>query len=244
VILTEDKHNLTLSIFLGKNILIISAKKHFVINIIYCEKQQPEKGFCVNSEGCQNQLVCLNHTCIGMYSLKNGSYLGQTGPKEACELGEASEIEPRRCIGLSYSNNTKEPNKDGFIECNYGDVCNYTTYLYDEFGDALPLEKRPCACGLNPDGKGYCPLSHDKNGQDVKDYYKFKAKLANNKCHTNNRGEGCYENFNQNADLYKLLRKKDAHLFYQSKQCVVSALTSSYLKLSAALVLVFISLLI
>jgi hypothetical protein len=80
------------------------------------------------------------------------------------------------------------------------------------------------------------------DGQDVKNHLQHKAKKANNKCHTENRFD-CYLNYDDTEEK-KLERKANIHRYYGSKDCVVAALESSYLKLSAALVLVFISLLI
>lgn len=129
---------------------------HFC-NGLRCEKQIGEKGFCIDMFHCQNHLSCNNNTCIPLYSLKNGTYLGDKFRNPLlCENGIIDEV-TGQCATLWYKNST--PDKYGFVECKAGDNCYYTTGFYT--GSDNTTIKMKCECGYNENGKAYCPLAHN-----------------------------------------------------------------------------------
>jgi hypothetical protein len=126
-------------------------------NGLYCEKQQGEKSFCIDQYHCKNNLACLNNSCTSLHSQKNGTQLGKSKPdSRLCEFGIMNP--DGECIMISYRNMTSD--KNGFIKCSMGQMCNYTTGQSDSTGES-DLIQYPCQCGYNSEGQGYCGLSHD-----------------------------------------------------------------------------------
>jgi hypothetical protein len=135
----------------------------YFCNGLWCQAQQNENGFCINDYDCQNHLGCLNNNCIKLLSLTNGTYLYNDNSMEKfCEFGLINN-ETNQCAQTTYKNST--PDSDGFVKCDLGDNCYYTTGFLDKNGDNFTITK-PCECGYNDQGHGYCPLPHS--------YRKFK----------------------------------------------------------------------
>ena len=125
-------------------------------NGLYCQKQQSIGGFCIDQYSCQNNLGCLNGTCAALNSQKNGTNLGNTLDSRLCENGIINKN--NQCIQISYRK--MSPDSNGFVKCNLGQMCNYTTGQWTSYDDSDLIEI-PCDCGYNSEGQGYCPLSHD-----------------------------------------------------------------------------------
>jgi hypothetical protein len=126
-------------------------------NGLFCQKQHSERGFCMDQFYCKNSLGCLNSTCTALNSQKNGTYLGKNPDSRLCEYGIVNE--KNQCIKISYRKMTPD-NHQGFVKCNLGQMCNYTTGQRNT-DDELDLFQLPCECGYNSEGQGYCELSHD-----------------------------------------------------------------------------------
>jgi len=215
-------------------------------NGLRCEKQQPERGFCIDSTYCLNNLLCLNNTCAQMYSQKNGTFLSKDfNDKNLCEMG-ATDPDTNQCAQLRYlpAFNTT-PDAEGFVKCNLGDKCNYTTGFYDENGK-LKKFTQDCGCGYNAEGQGYCPLPHDTKTDAWRSYYKTKAKAFANKCHTLNRGN-CNEQIPdalQKEVASADRRSQNAHMYKAAVPCAEQVMSSAFAKASImSIVMVLLALL-
>ena len=160
-------------------------KGHFC-NGLYCEKQRGEGKFCLDSFECLNYLGCLNNSCVQYYSLSNGTYLNASYPeKELCEMEIINE-ETNQCAQLTYTTEMNmKKNEDGFVECNVGELCNYTTGYY--FKGSLVIQTKECVCGFSINGNAYCPIPQTVNKDDWKKYFKLKNKQRDNSYHIQRR---------------------------------------------------------
>jgi len=217
------------------------------------KKQQAEKGFCVDHESCKNNMLCLNNTCVLAYSQKNGTYIGKDAPDSVCEFGYATTDSPRRCASYNYLPNATVIN--GFVACNLGDDCVYTTYLRNEFNESLPYVTQKCQCGYSTNGTSYCPMAHTQSTSDWTNYFQDVAKRADNKCHTTRHkntaassddgGNACGEKkvTLSETQLGLKLKSRHAHLYHGASSCIIAALSSNYLSVGISLLVVLISLL-
>ena len=212
--------------------------KGYFCNGLYCERQKGENNFCLESYECLNYLGCLNNTCKPYNSLSNGTYLNATNPdKTLCEMEKINKG-TNQCAELSYYDVSEERLKDGFVECEPGQLCNYTTGFYDKNGK-LEVETALCTCGYNDNGKAYCPLPQTQNTKDWKKYYSAKNKLLDNDCHTLRRKD-CSDEISakQMDELYYYERKTiKAHLFKDASDCVIEILNTNYLKFNIGVTL-------
>ena len=205
-------------------------KGHFC-NGLYCEKQRGEGKFCLDSFECLNYLGCLNNTCVQYYSMANGTYLNDSNSEvELCQMGMMNYA-THQCAQLDYTNEMHiKKNKDGFVPCQVGEKCYYTTGYYSK-GSLVIIEKE-CVCGFNKGGEAYCPLPHTVNVDDWKKYFKLKNKQKDNSCHTVRRNE-CNDEMSDSDlnDLRYYQRKSErAHLFYGSSNCIIEILNGEFIK--------------
>jgi len=215
-------------------------------NGIWCEKQQAEKGFCVDDDSCKNNMLCLNNTCITAYSQKNGTYIGAYNPR-VCEFSMATQDAPHGCNSRNYLTNATVTS--GFVACNLGDDCVYTDYLKNEYNETLPYDTDKCQCGFNADGKAYCPMAHSQNTNDWRNYYTDKAKSWDNKCHTARHGSDPYVCGEKKVTLTEAqlaLKQKsvNAHIFNGASSCITAALSSNYLSVGVAILFAIFSILV
>ena len=213
-------------------------KGHFC-NGLYCEKQRGEGKFCLDSFECLNYLGCLNNSCVQYYSLSNGTYLNASYPeKELCEMEIINE-ETNQCAQLTYTDEMNmKKNEDGFVECNVGELCNYTTGYY--FKGSLVIQTKECVCGFSINGNAYCPIPQTVNKDDWKKYFKLKNKQRDNSCHTERRDK-CNDEMSDN-DLDELRyyerKTKRAHLFYKSSNCIIEILNSKFINVNMMLIII------
>lgn len=87
---------------------------------------------------------------------KNGTYLSKNSkdPK-LCEFNKIN-ADTLQCTQLTYKNISNTPDSNGFVKCNLGDDCYYTTGYYKNGENDTYVDK--CQCGYNSQGQGYCPL--------------------------------------------------------------------------------------
>ena len=213
-------------------------KGHFC-NGLYCEKQKGEGKFCLNSYECLNYLGCLNNTCVQYFSMDNGTYLNASDPEiELCQMGMMNS-DTHQCAQLAYTDEMDRiKNKDGFVPCEVGKKCNYTTGYYSK--GSLVIIQTECVCGFNKDGKSFCPLPHTVNVDDWKKYFKLKNKQKDNSCHTVRRND-CNDEMSDSDlnDLRYYQRKTErAHLFYGSSNCIIEILNSGFIKANIILLIV------
>ena len=213
-------------------------KGHFC-NGLYCEKQRGEGKFCLDSFECLNYLGCLNNTCIQYYSMTNGTYLNDSNSEgELCQMGMMNNP-THQCAQLDYTEEMKQKkNKDGFVSCQVGEKCNYTTGYYSK-GSLFTIEKE-CVCGFNKDGEAFCPLPHTVNVDDWKKYFKLKNKQKDNSCHTERRNECNDEMSDSDLDELRYYQRKTerAHLFYRSSNCIIEILNSGFIKTNIILLII------
>ena len=203
---------------------------------LYCNKeeqkcihQKNEGEKCKEGWDCENYLGCFKGRCIKFGTLKKGIKItkesayfpGNDIRNYLCITGELNEEngEPGNYCSLydydsKWLNRTKKkPDKNGYIECNFGEECIYN--------NGRNNMTKYCECGYNSKGIGYCPLPSSRNLGAWKDRIKFIGDSANNHCHTLSRFN-CYEN--NNYDFYvkeRIYESKttEAHLFYNSIDC-------------------------
>jgi hypothetical protein len=103
-----------------------------------------------------------------------------------------------KCVSLVQE---EAGDKDGFVECKYGETCKY------KIGGSEST--KPCDCGFNSDGKGYCPLGFNKRKELLTKAYAKKASLFKNTCHSVSRAF-CYQNVDTARGFaldFKILKK-------------------------------------
>jgi hypothetical protein len=122
-------------------------------NGLRCEKQQNTGMFCIDKYHCANQLGCLNNTCTALFSQTNATYLSKDSlDNNLCKDGMINKY-TNQCSIMIYKNHTADSN--GFVKCNNGDTCFYTTGFYvNGENDTIQMN---CECGYNEEGQGYCP---------------------------------------------------------------------------------------
>ena len=137
-------------------------------NGLKCEKQQSEGRFCIDKYHCANNLGCLNNTCTGLFSQRNGTYLNNMSLDISLCLDGYIKEGTNQCASWTYKNQT--PDVNGFLKCNLGDICYYTTGFYTNGeNDTIGMN---CECGYNEDGQGFCPLPASYR----KIFYKYRYK--------------------------------------------------------------------
>jgi len=210
-------------------------------NGLRCEKQQPERGFCLDKFSCLNNLGCLNNTCVQMYSQKNGTYLEENKAEPTlCEFGFLTTTDQKQqCAQLRYLNESLADSK-GFMKCTFNEMCNYTTGFHHKNG-SLEIYQKPCECGYNSIGQAYCPLAHSSNPDAWRNY--FKGQAPNDKCHTLSRGQCTEQDASQkNAAADLKMKTETAHLFYGAVDCAVQVLSASIIKTGLVTLVVLIAL--
>jgi hypothetical protein len=206
---------------------------------LYCDKKsntcvkQKSEGDCTESSECVNHLLCHKGKCsLTPFSLKVGAEIDKEDPdfnEVKCKLGSVSN---GKCASLVQE---EAGDKDGFVECKYGETCKY------KFGD--DEKNKPCACGYNADGKGYCPLGTNKREELLTKAYGKLASLFKNTCHTLRRSF-CYEKAST-AQGFALdfVNFDKAHLLHNAVSCADAVLSGNFVNFSTIAVVIFISLL-
>ena len=190
-----------------------------------CTKQKKEGEICKESWDCQNYLGCYRGRCIKLGILKPGvlnsestsPFPGNDRRELLCTTGEM-DLDKNYCVENRYDDdwmmkNNKKKDDNGFIKCNYDEMCYYDNGK-NKYG-------KKCGCGYNKEGQGYCPLASNINKDKWNERIKNIAIYAKNECHSLSR----YDCYLQNSiDDYKNKKKYDkdtiqAHLFYNSIPC-------------------------
>ena len=201
-----------------------------------CISQKKEGQPCVEGWDCENFLGCFRGRCIKFGTLKKGikitnitaPFPGNDLRNYLCLTGELNEENGKSgdfCVENDYDktwlNETKKiPDKNGYIECNFGEECVYN--------NGRNKIIKYCECGYNSKGQGYCPLPSAKNEEAWKERIKFIGESANNNCHTLSR-LNCYENNNYEYFVEKRTHESktvEAHLFYNSIDCAFKIFAS------------------
>ena len=203
-----------------------------------CVRQKNEGEKCSEGWDCKNFLGCFRGRCIKFGTLKKGikitnitAYFPENDLRNyLCYTGELNEENGKSgdfCVENDYDktwlNDTKKsPDKNGYIECNYGEKCVYN--------NGRNKFSKYCECGYNSKGQGYCPLPSARNVGAWKERIKFIAESANNNCHTLSR-LNCYENNNYEYFVMKRIHESktlEAHLFYKSIDCAFKIFARQY----------------
>ena len=199
-----------------------------------CEELKKKGEKCNHINECQNNLMCMNNTCIEYYSLPEGTYLQKNNGylfKELCKFGLFNEF-TNQCLGeIKYHNSMKNIDNNGFVECNLGEDCVYNS------GNKIISTK--CECGFNKEGKSYCPLSHEYNKNEWEEFYELKKKYYKNECHTLKRDE-CIDIEVFDKIKEKVIKTENAHLFYNAEDAIINTLNIEYLKIKSLLFIFFV----
>jgi hypothetical protein len=195
-----------------------------------CAAQKAKDGKCKLSEECVNELLCSAGTCsLAPFSLDVGKELeadDQIFNDFKCKFNYTHK---GKCASL---NQDAAGDKDGFVECNYGDVCKYKAGD-DEVTGA-------CDCGYNADGKGYCERGHNKREKQLTDAYTKIGKAFKNGCHSLSRNT-CYLVTEKTvagfaADINNLTYE---HIFHNSVKCASDVLGGNFVSFSMMAVALF-----
>ena len=207
--------------------------KGYFCNGLYCERQKGENNFCLDQYECLNYLGCYMNTCKPYYSLKNGTKLNETNPdRRLCEMNRIDET-TNQCAERAYHGVKEEDlTEDGFLKCEIGYNCNYTTGFYHN--GKIEVETEPCQCGYSSEGQSYCPLPQNINKKYWDKMYKLMNKRLDNDCHTSRRFE-CYDELSEkqsDEDYFYQRKTVKAHLFKDASNCIIEVLHSNYMKIS------------
>ena len=131
-----------------------------------------------------------------------------------------------------YNVDSSKIDSNGFVRCEIGELCNYTSGGNDD-----NIISKPCECGFNQYGYSYCPLSHDYNIKDWEKYFKIRKNYYSEECHTLKRYDCInYDNYND-INYYKRLTE-DAHKFYGAEKGIIRTLNSKYVKINFYLIFI------
>ena len=195
-----------------------------------CQKLKDVGEYCTNQYECKNNLGCMNNTCFEYYSIDEGIYLQKKGSKAFKNLCKYGQVDERngRCLGkLKYYNvDSSKIDSNGFVRCEIGELCNYTSG-----GDEKNIISKPCECGFNKYGYSYCPLSHDYNIKNWEKYFNIRKNYYSEGCYTLKRYDCInYDNYDE-INYYKRLTE-DGHKFYGAEEGVIRTLNSKNLKIN------------
>lgn len=143
-----------------------------------CLKQKYEKDSCNTEFDCRNNLGCHNGLCVAYFSLSvgekiNTSTLINRFPEDLCEY-QYIDPDTSECSRLIY--HSEVPDSNNLVECDNNSKCVYQNHKNKT------VEKY-CICGFGPNGKGYCPYSH--NDAISFDKYLYQVRVnRNNGCQT------------------------------------------------------------
>lgn len=156
---------------------------------------------CKSTFDCKNGLICLASKCAEPFSVAQGESIDDvdaTTKDYACATGFYSRNDVSgkvECAQRLYGTEEKKRAAKGLVTCNYDTDCNYKV-IFKAAKDAQPevskATTRPCLCGYNKDGQGYCPYAeHEadnlKRFQSITNNYKSSL---NNNLHTVHRFSG------------------------------------------------------
>jgi hypothetical protein len=201
-----------------------------------CFKQKEDGDECSSSSECANHLLCHRNKCqFALFSLESGTELDEDDANfndYKCKFG-------LHWFGKCVSMVQELPgDKDGFVECNYGETCHY------KYGNEQ-VYREDCACGFNAEGKGYCPLGYNKRENDLTIAFNKLANSFKNNCHSLSRAN-CYEQSNSsdvisfNQEIKKFTK---AHLLHGAVPCADAVLGGNFVSFSMMIVALFITLL-
>ena len=229
----------------GKKQDEVCAGTHECLVGLYCKMETETQGKCApqakldeackSNSDCVNSAICSNGKCIRLFSLPAGTKLGNGGDTLmtfiACDTGISTE--DGYCAKTSYATSTTSK----FVTCKLGDTCTYNLDGNDELKKKTMTQE--CGCGYNSEGKGYCPLSYTADPKAWTDYVDRIRKDFDNGCHSLNVGtcaikKGYYMNGMTPSPL-------TAHFFEGAVDCIKKVVlnASSYLSVSALLVMIF-----
>jgi len=199
-----------------------------------CAAQKAKEGKCKKSSECVNELLCNAGTCsLAPYTLESGKELSADDTDFNGYKCKNNYSHKNKCATLTQE---ADGDKDGFIECQYGDECKYKVD-----GDEV---KAACDCGYNADGKGYCTRGHNKRDKQLNDFYTQVGKTFKNGCHSLSRS-ACYltsekTNTGFAGDLNRITYE---HLFHNSVKCAEAVLGGNFASFSMMAIALVISLL-
>lgn len=186
-----------------------------------CAAQVSVGGNCTNEFECVNNAFCFDGHCTLYFSLAVNTTLKENVQRNdwACESTTAVKDEQQviRCVEPKYVSNAT----DGVVECKYGEICKY------EVGLNVKLEK-PCVCGYNAEGKGYCPYDFASQPSRYTNVGNAWRNALDNKCHTTSRFK-CPE-----SDLTEVAAKglEQQVAYHKAVDCARAVLSSGYLAIS------------
>jgi hypothetical protein len=208
-----------------------------------CKKQKGKDESCANSYECINTLLCHGSKCnTAPFSLDVNTTLdaGDALNADKCKYGLSSRknaTDPASETCTTYTQSDAGDAK-GFVTCSLGSLCNYTDVT------AATTVSKPCPCGYNADGQGYCPLGYNKRDSDYTSYYTKLAATYSSDCHTLSR-KNCYkagdDTNNKLAATWGTLGNE--HLFYKSVDCAHDVLSGNYVSVSMIMISLLVSLL-
>jgi len=153
-----------------------------------------------------------------------------------CQTGQVNDTQNNfyTCVATNYTGPTAAAGKvddKGFVKCDVGEICSYTNSY-------ITFEK-PCECGYNSKGQGYCPLASGQNYKTWTENIQTITKTYNNECHSQNRFN-CYKANQKQVGFakYSVLQTEKAHLFYGAVDCASDVLGSAYINMSVAMIAV------
>ena len=188
-----------------------------------CAAQKAKDKECKSNYECRNFLLCYEGKCQDvMFSLEAGkSVKDLENPEKFCK---SETVYQDQCVEIK-GNNDKE---DEFVECQFGSTCKYSL-----IPSSLGNIEKPCGCGFNAEGKGYCPKFHDYKTSEWTKYTEAVRSKADNSCHTLNR-YSCYLEDTSNDNAIKKFANTvtNAHLFYKAVECAEKVLSSDILRIN------------
>lgn len=146
---------------------------------------------CKNTYDCKNGLICLSTKCVDPFSVDQGVSIDDvdaTTKDYACATGyyALNDVSGKvECAQRFYGVEEKKRAAKGLVTCDYDTNCNYKV-IFKAAKDAQPevskLTTRPCQCGYNKDGLGYCPYA-EHEADNVKRFQNInnnvKSSLSN-----------------------------------------------------------------
>ena len=199
-----------------------------------CTRQKKEGEECEVGWECLNYLGCYKNRCSRFGTVKDGNSISTDvayfpGIDKInyyfCESGVANH-DFTLCVSNDYSGETaKKVDEEGFVKCQKDEVCEYY--------DGKSTYSRPCVCGYNEEGTGYCELPVSQRRDKWMEKKQLMLELTNNNCHTRQRFN-CYltkthESEKKIREIY--LSTVYAHVFHKAQECAINLyIEGNYLK--------------
>lgn len=196
-----------------------------------CTRQKKEGELCEVGWECLNYLGCYKNKCSRFGTVKDGNSISTDvayfpGSESItfyfCESG-TPDSSLQFCASNDYAGETADKvDEDGFVKCQKDELCNYY--------DGQTTYSKPCVCGYNEEGTGYCELPLTQRREQWMEKKKLMLEKTNNNCHTRQRFN-CYLTKTQETE--KKLREiyantKYAHLFHKAQECAINLYIDGY----------------